>query len=71
MVFASASVLSLPVFFPSFFSKYSGLESCLVDRLLMQVTGMFSLLSVCTQGRGDGDSQREEVVSGMTALTNS
>ena len=36
----------------------------------MQVTGLFLLLPVCTQARGDGEIQREEVVCGLTALTN-
>lgn len=59
-------------FFPSFSANILGWSrSCLVDTILTQVTGMLSLLSVCTQGRGDGESQTEEVASGMTAPTNS
>lgn len=70
--FAPHSVLFLPVFPPPFSANVLGWSrSCLVDMLLMQVTGMFSLPSVCTQGRGDGESQTEEDVSGVTALTNS
>lgn len=70
LVFAPPSVLFLPVF-PSSFSL-NILEQVLpCGQLLMQVTGMFSVLSVCTQGRGEGESQTEEAVSGMTALTNS
>lgn len=72
LVLAPPSVLFLPIFFPSFSANILGwIRSCLVDTLLMKETGMLSILSVCTQGRGGGESQTEEVVSGMTALTKS
>lgn len=68
--FAPPSILFLPVFSPSFSANILGRSrSCFMDTLLIQGTGMFSLPSVCTQGRGDRESQTEEVVSGIAALT--
>jgi len=36
----------------------------------MQVTGLFSLLPVRTQARGDGEIQTEAAVNGLTPLIN-
>ena len=76
LVFAPFRELKNPAFSfcLTFFSFSANIltwsRSCLVGTLIMQVTGLFSLLPVCTQARGDGEIQTEEVVNGLTALSN-
>lgn len=43
--------------------------SCTIDTLIMQVTWLFLVFLVGTQARGDGGTETEEAVNGLTALT--